>query len=58
MGLGWGDESDRTEPKFCKNTERGGEGALPETRATGNIHKGIMAGKLNGAIPAQTPRGT
>jgi hypothetical protein len=25
--------------------------------ATGNIHKGIMAGKLNGVIPAVTPSG-
>ena len=23
----------------------------------GNIHRGIMAGKLKGAMPAQTPRG-
>lgn len=30
----------------------------PATRATGNIHRGIMAGKLKGAMPAQTPRGT
>jgi hypothetical protein len=27
-------------------------------RPTGNIHRGIMAGKLKGAMPAHTPRGT
>ena len=27
---------------------------LPAVTATGNIHKGIMAGKLNGQIPAHT----
>lgn len=26
--------------------------------ATGNIHNGIIAGKLNGAIPAVTPKGS
>lgn len=31
---------------------------LPQEMATGNIHKGIMAGKLNGAIPAVTPSGS
>lgn len=31
---------------------------FPQQVATGNIHKGIIAGKLNGAIPAQTPRGS
>ena len=25
--------------------------------AGGNIHKGIIAGKLKGAMPAQTPKG-
>ena len=30
---------------------------LPAAIATGNIHSGIMAGKLNGVIPAQTPSG-
>jgi hypothetical protein len=30
---------------------------LPQTMAMGNIHKGIIAGKLNGEIPAQTPMG-
>ena len=29
---------------------------LPQAIAIGNIHKGIMAGKLNGVIPKQTPR--
>ncbi|MCY1505450.1 hypothetical protein D9M68_396670 [compost metagenome] len=28
---------------------------LPQARATGNIHKATMAGKLNGVIPATTP---
>ena len=28
---------------------------LPVTLATGNIHKGILAGKLKGHIPAVTP---
>ncbi len=27
---------------------------LPAVTATGNIHRGIMAGKLNGQIPAHT----
>ncbi len=30
---------------------------LPQTMAMGNIHSGIMAGKLNGEIPAHTPMG-
>ncbi|MCY1432192.1 hypothetical protein D9M71_481820 [compost metagenome] len=30
---------------------------LPQTMAIGNIHSGIIAGKLNGVIPAQTPIG-
>ncbi|KNC31679.1 hypothetical protein FF38_10337 [Lucilia cuprina] len=30
---------------------------LPQVMATGNIHKGIIAGKLKGAIPAVTPKG-
>lgn len=30
---------------------------FPHTIAMGNIQRGIMAGKLNGAIPAHTPRG-
>src|SRR5207302_1942140 len=30
---------------------------LPQARATGNIHKGTIAGKLNGVMPAQTPTG-
>ena len=30
---------------------------LPQMSAMGNIHSGIMAGKLKGAMPAQTPRG-
>mmetsp|Transcript_91885 Transcript_91885/g.297332 ORF Transcript_91885/g.297332 Transcript_91885/m.297332 type:complete len:202 (+) Transcript_91885:746-1351(+) len=30
---------------------------LPQVMATGNIHRGIMAGKLKGAMPAQTPSG-
>ena len=31
--------------------------AFPVAIATGNIHIGTMAGKLNGVIPATTPRG-
>src|SRR5438105_9576042 len=31
---------------------------FPRVIANGNIHKGTMAGKLNGAIPAHTPKGT
>lgn len=31
---------------------------FPQEMETGNIHKGIIAGKLNGAIPAVTPRGS
>lgn len=31
---------------------------FPQEIATGNIHNGIIAGKLNGAIPAVTPRGS
>ena len=31
---------------------------LPHARATGNIHIGTIAGKLNGVIPAQTPIGS
>ena len=30
---------------------------LPQMRAIGNIQRGIMAGKLKGAMPAQTPKG-
>ncbi|MNZ94661.1 hypothetical protein D3C78_1137750 [compost metagenome] len=30
---------------------------LPQTIAIGNIHKGIIAGKLNGVMPAHTPMG-
>ena len=30
---------------------------LPHAIATGNIHSGTIAGKLNGVIPAQTPSG-
>src|SRR6266478_2136634 len=30
---------------------------LPQASATGNIHIGTMTGKLNGVIPATTPRG-
>ena len=30
---------------------------FPHTRAFGNIQSGTMAGKLNGVIPATTPRG-
>ena len=32
--------------------------ALPAATASGNIHSGIIAGKLNGVIPATTPSGT
>ena len=31
--------------------------ALPHAMATGNIHMGTMAGKLNGVMPATTPTG-
>ena len=31
--------------------------ALPVAMATPNIHMGIMAGKLNGVMPAPTPMG-
>ena len=30
---------------------------LPHTLARGNIQRGIIAGKLKGVIPAQTPSG-
>jgi hypothetical protein len=30
---------------------------LPQVTDRGNIHSGIMAGKLNGVMPAHTPRG-
>src|ERR1700735_1673424 len=30
---------------------------LPQAMASGNIHIGTMAGKLNGVIPATTPTG-
>ena len=30
---------------------------LPQAIATPNIHIGIMAGKLNGVMPATTPSG-
>ncbi len=30
---------------------------LPQASATGNIHIGTMAGKLNGVMPATTPKG-
>lgn len=30
---------------------------FPHTFAKGNIHRGIMAGKLNGVMPAHTPKG-
>ena len=30
---------------------------LPQAIASGNIHSGTIAGKLNGVIPAQTPSG-
>ncbi len=32
--------------------------ALPQAMASGNIHSGTMAGKLNGVMPAQTPSGS
>ncbi len=31
--------------------------AFPQAIATGNIHIGTIAGKLNGVMPATTPRG-
>ena len=31
--------------------------ALPQAMAGANIHIGIMAGKLNGVMPAETPKG-
>ncbi len=30
---------------------------LPQAMAIGNIHSGIIAGKLNGVMPAHTPIG-
>jgi hypothetical protein len=30
---------------------------LPAAMASGNIHNGIIAGKLNGVMPVQTPSG-
>ena len=30
---------------------------LPHASATGNIHSGTIAGKLNGVMPATTPSG-
>ena len=30
---------------------------LPQTMAIGNIHSGIIAGKLKGVMPAHTPMG-
>src|SRR5438477_12554768 len=30
---------------------------FPQTSATGNIHIGTIAGKLNGVMPAHTPTG-
>ena len=30
---------------------------LPQATASGNIHRGIMAGKLKGVMPAHTPKG-
>ena len=39
-------------------SSKGAEGELPAIMPTGNIHSGIIAGKLKGAIPAHTPRGT
>ncbi|MNF18401.1 hypothetical protein D3C80_2224560 [compost metagenome] len=30
---------------------------LPAAMARGNIHSGIIAGKLNGVMPTQTPSG-
>ena len=30
---------------------------LPHASATGNIHMGTMTGKLNGVMPATTPKG-
>ena len=30
---------------------------LPHTIASGNIHIGTIAGKLNGVMPATTPKG-
>jgi hypothetical protein len=31
--------------------------AFPQATALAHIHNGTMAGKLNGVIPATTPRG-
>ncbi len=31
--------------------------ALPQAMASGNIHSGIIAGKLNGVMPTHTPSG-
>ena len=30
---------------------------FPQARASGNIHSGTIAGKLNGVMPAHTPSG-
>ena len=47
-------------------TNRGAEGSrsdglstkvFPQAMALGNIHNGTIAGKLNGVMPATTPRG-
>ena len=35
-----------------------GRYVLPAVMATGNIHSGIIAGKLNGVMPAHTPSGS
>ena len=42
--------SDRVSEGFSTNV-------LPQASATGNIHSGTIAGKLNGVMPAHTPTG-
>lgn len=42
---------------FCDMFDTFKTQVLPQTIDTGNIHKGIIAGKLNGIIPPVTPNG-
>jgi len=51
-----------TAPHLCAHEGTRSEGlrmkVLPHAIANGNIHNGIMAGKLKGAMPPHTPKGT
>src|SRR5436190_216943 len=51
----------RSSPMRSDNVESRSDGfrmnVLPQAIATGNIHIGTMAGKLNGVMPAHTPSG-